>query len=63
MSNDKKYSTLRGSNNCKNCRYTYKSYHCRDCDSYDGDYNELETFCRYCNHIKGGDSCNNCVWF
>lgn len=47
---------------CNNCRWDYRSYHCMDCDSYDGNLDELETFCGYCNHKKGGDSCNNCVW-
>lgn len=33
-----------------------------DCSSYDGDRKDLKPFCGYCNHTKGGASCNNCVW-
>ena len=47
---------------CKKCRWNHGSYHCMDCDSYDGDINELQPFCGYCNHTKGSDSCGNCVW-
>ena len=47
---------------CKKCRYVKGSYHCMDCDSYDGHIDKLQPFCGYCNHQKGSDSCNNCVW-
>ena len=48
---------------CNNCRYGYKTYHCLDCKSYDGDIVDLQPFCGYCNHTKGSDYCNNCVYF
>ena len=48
--------------NCNKCRHNYQSYHCMGCDSYDGNIEELQSFCGYCNHTKGSDSCNNCVW-
>ena len=48
--------------NCKKCRWREGSYHCMGCDSYNGDLNELETFCGYCNYEKGSNACTNCVW-
>ena len=50
-------------NNCDKCKWNHKSYHCMDCDSYDGNLDELESFCGYCNHNKDSHSCNNCVWY
>ncbi len=47
---------------CENCRYNYQSYHCMGCSSYDGDLEDLETFCYYCNYNRGSDACGNCVW-
>ena len=47
---------------CKKCRWNYQSHHCIDCKDYKGNLEELKPFCGYCNHQKGSDSCNNCVW-
>ena len=45
-------------NTCKQCRYDMNSYHCLDCDNFNGDGSDLMPFCSYCNN----NNCGNCVW-
>ena len=47
---------------CGTCRHNYQSYHCMGCDSYNGNIDDLEPFCTYCNYTYGTDNCGNCVW-
>ena len=32
------------------------------CDNHDGNIDDIEPFCKYCNHTPYEDACGNCVW-
>lgn len=47
---------------CKECRWDYNSYHCMGCDNHDGNIDDIDPFCNYCEHTPYEDACENCVW-
>lgn len=53
---------LKGESMCENCRFDVGSYHCIDCEKNVVEFNDLKSFCPYCNYQKGSEECGNCVW-